>query len=66
MRREPDREDEYYMMDRSRLLKFLLPYLWPKDNPRLRGYLEVAFVFMVAAKVTPRWCRWPTKRWSMR
>ena len=40
------------MMDRSRLLKFLLPYLWPKDNPRLRGYLVVAFVFMVAAKVT--------------
>ncbi len=40
------------MMDRSRLLKFLLPYLWPKDNPRLRGYLVVAFVFMVAAKVS--------------
>ncbi|HGM4637597.1 TPA: ABC transporter ATP-binding protein/permease [Serratia marcescens] len=39
-------------MDRSRLLKFLLPYLWPKDNPRLRGYLVVAFVFMVAAKVS--------------
>lgn len=52
MRRDPDREDEYYMMDRSRLLKFLLPYLWPKDNPRLRGYLVVAFVFMVAAKVS--------------
>ncbi|RTF81448.1 ATP-binding cassette domain-containing protein [Serratia marcescens] len=40
------------MMDRSRLLKFLLPYLWPKDNPRLRWYLVVAFVFMVAAKVS--------------
>ncbi|WP_164554994.1 ABC transporter transmembrane domain-containing protein [Serratia marcescens] len=39
-------------MDRSRLLKFLLPYLWPKDNPRLRWYLVVAFVFMVAAKVS--------------
>lgn len=52
MRREPDREDEYYMMDRSRLLKFLLPYLWPKDNSRLRWYLVVAFVFMVAAKVS--------------
>lgn len=39
-------------MDRSRLLKFLLPYLWPKDNPRLRYYLVIAFVFMVVSKVS--------------
>lgn len=39
-------------MDRSRLLKFLLPYLWPKDNPRLRWYLGAAFVFMVSAKIS--------------
>lgn len=40
------------MMDRSRLLKFLLPYLWPKDNPKLRYYLVIAFVFMVISKVS--------------
>ncbi|MFJ3004903.1 ABCB family ABC transporter ATP-binding protein/permease [Serratia liquefaciens] len=39
-------------MDRSRLLKFLLPYLWPKENPRLRYYLVIAFVFMVVSKVS--------------
>lgn len=39
-------------MDRSRLLKFLLPYLWPKENPRLRYYLVTAFVFMVVSKVS--------------
>lgn len=39
-------------MDRSRLLKFLLPYLWPKENPRLRCYLVIAFVFMVVSKVS--------------
>ncbi len=40
------------MMDPSRLLKFLLPYLWPKDNPKLRYYLVIAFFFMVISKVT--------------
>ncbi|CAI1506533.1 Putative multidrug export ATP-binding/permease protein SAV1866 [Serratia proteamaculans] len=40
------------MMDPSRLLKFLLPYLWPKDNPKLRYYLVIAFVFMVISKVS--------------
>ncbi|MGO4745800.1 ABCB family ABC transporter ATP-binding protein/permease [Serratia quinivorans] len=39
-------------MDRSRLLKFLLPYLWPKENPKLRYYLVIAFVFMVVSKVS--------------
>nr|WP_315290924.1 ABC transporter ATP-binding protein/permease [Serratia proteamaculans] len=39
-------------MDPSRLLKFLLPYLWPKDNPKLRYYLVIAFVFMVISKVS--------------
>ncbi|MFN1148778.1 ABCB family ABC transporter ATP-binding protein/permease [Serratia liquefaciens] len=39
-------------MNRSRLLKFLLPYLWPKENPRLRYYLVIAFVFMVVSKVS--------------
>ncbi|WP_261163191.1 ABCB family ABC transporter ATP-binding protein/permease [Serratia grimesii] len=39
-------------MDRSRLLKFLLPYLWPKDNPKLRYYLVIAFIFMVISKVS--------------
>ncbi|MGQ8775758.1 ABCB family ABC transporter ATP-binding protein/permease [Serratia sp. NA_112.1] len=36
----------------SRLLKFLLPYLWPKDNPKLRYYLVIAFAFMVISKVS--------------
>lgn len=40
------------MIDRSRLLKFLLPYLWPKDNPKLRYYLVIAFIFMVISKVS--------------
>jgi len=40
------------MMDPSRLLKFLLPYLWPKDNPKLRYYLVIAFFFMVISKVS--------------
>ncbi|MBP1133222.1 ATP-binding cassette subfamily B protein [Serratia sp. PL17] len=40
------------MIDRSRLLKFLLPYLWPKDNLKLRYYLVIAFVFMVISKVS--------------
>ncbi|MGA9616794.1 ABCB family ABC transporter ATP-binding protein/permease [Serratia proteamaculans] len=39
-------------MDPSRLLKFLLPYLWPKDNPKLRYYLVIAFFFMVISKVS--------------
>ncbi|AJJ65014.1 ABCB family ABC transporter ATP-binding protein/permease [Yersinia aldovae] len=39
-------------MDRSRLLKFLLPYLWPKNNVRLRYYLVVAVIFMVISKVS--------------
>ncbi|VEA67530.1 Putative multidrug export ATP-binding/permease protein SAV1866 [Serratia plymuthica] len=39
-------------MDRSRLLTFLLPYLWPKDNPKLRYYLVIAFIFMVISKVS--------------
>ncbi|WP_404273538.1 ABCB family ABC transporter ATP-binding protein/permease [Yersinia similis] len=39
-------------MDRSRILKFLLPYLWPKDNPKLRYYLIIALFFMVIAKVS--------------
>ena len=33
-------------------MKFLLPYLWPKENPRLRYYLVTAFVFMVVSKVS--------------
>jgi ATP-binding cassette subfamily B protein len=40
------------MMAPSRLLKFLLPYLWPKDNPKLRYYLVIAFAFMVISKVS--------------
>jgi ATP-binding cassette subfamily B protein len=40
------------MTDPSRLLKFLLPYLWPKDNPKLRYYLVIAFFFMVISKVS--------------
>ncbi|WP_346826081.1 ABCB family ABC transporter ATP-binding protein/permease [Serratia inhibens] len=39
-------------MDRSRLLTFLLPYLWPKNNPKLRWYLVIACIFMVVAKVS--------------
>lgn len=39
-------------MDRSRILKFLLPYLWPKDNPKLRYYLIIALFFMVIAKIS--------------
>ncbi|CNG96813.1 putative ABC transport protein [Yersinia aldovae] len=39
-------------MDRSRLLKFLLPYLWPKNNVRLRYYLVAAVIFMVISKVS--------------
>lgn len=39
-------------MDRSRLLKFLLPYLWPKNNPKLRYYLIAAVIFMVVSKVS--------------
>lgn len=39
-------------MDRSRLLKFLLPYLWPQNNPKLRYYLIAAVIFMVASKVS--------------
>ncbi len=40
------------MMAPSRLLKFLLPYLWPKDNLKLRYYLVIAFAFMVISKVS--------------
>jgi ATP-binding cassette subfamily B protein len=40
------------MMAPSRLLKFLLPYLWPKDNHKLRYYLVIAFAFMVISKVS--------------
>ncbi|WP_261433237.1 ABCB family ABC transporter ATP-binding protein/permease [Serratia quinivorans] len=36
----------------SRLLKFLLPYLWPKDNLKLRYYLVIAFAFMVISKIS--------------
>ncbi|EKN3453399.1 ABC transporter ATP-binding protein/permease, partial [Yersinia enterocolitica] len=39
-------------MDRSRILKFLLPYLWPKNNPKLRYYLIAAVIFMVVSKVS--------------
>jgi len=39
-------------MDRSRLLTFLLPYLWPKNNPKLRWYLVIACIFLVVAKVS--------------
>ncbi|AHY09011.1 ABC transporter ATP-binding protein/permease [Serratia plymuthica] len=39
-------------MDRTRLLTFLLPYLWPKNNPKLRWYLVIACIFMVVAKVS--------------
>ncbi|CNH20383.1 putative ABC transport protein [Yersinia frederiksenii] len=39
-------------MDRSRLLKFLLPYLWPKNNRKLRYYLIAAVIFMVVSKVS--------------
>lgn len=39
-------------MDRSRILKFLLPYLWPKDNPKLRCYLIIALFFMVISKIS--------------
>ncbi|CAI1831444.1 Putative multidrug export ATP-binding/permease protein SAV1866 [Serratia quinivorans] len=40
------------MMAPSRLLKFLLPYLWPKDNLKLRYYLVIAFAFMVISKIS--------------
>ncbi|CAI1850772.1 Putative multidrug export ATP-binding/permease protein SAV1866 [Serratia quinivorans] len=50
--RYADRDNRYPMMAPSRLLKFLLPYLWPKDNPKLRYYLVIAFAFMVISKVS--------------
>lgn len=38
-------------MHRVKPLKILLPYLWPKDSPRLRYYLVAALLFMIVAKV---------------
>lgn len=39
-------------MTRFRSLKMLLPYVWPKENLKLRYYLSAAFVFMIVAKVS--------------
>ncbi|WP_413729333.1 ABCB family ABC transporter ATP-binding protein/permease [Sodalis sp. RH22] len=38
-------------MYRYKPLKILLPYLWPKNNPKLRYYLVAALLFMIVAKV---------------
>jgi len=38
-------------MPKSQMFKLLLPYLWPKKNPKLRYYLILACIFMIVSKV---------------